>query len=192
MLNKLNMLKALGALCLAVTGAQAARADTWTVVPDESEIRFVGTQTGSMFEGTFKDFSVQVTYDAANPQNARVHASIDTGSAKTGDTQRDEALPGKDWFFASMFPTAIFETEGFKKTGPDNFTTNGSLEIKGVKQELALPFTLTIEGDRATMTSELSLNRQDYNVGAGPWAEGKWVGLDVKVMITIVAERDKS
>lgn len=169
-----------------------AYADGWTVVAEESEIRFTGNQTGNPFEGRFETFTVQIDYDVGQPEKAFVRAVIDTGSAKTGDTQRDEAMPGKDWFFASMFPSATFTANGFAAHGDNQFSTNGTLEIKGVQKNLEMPFSLSIDGNRATMTSTVSLNRQDFGVGVGPWAEGKWVGLDVEVAIKLVAVRKGS
>ena len=177
-------------LFIALTlGPGAASADSWTLVPNESEIRFKGKQTGNSFEGVFEAFSVEINYDPTQPENAYVRANIETGSAKTGDTQRDEALPGKDWFFSSMFPVATFEAQGFTPIGGNGFSTDGRLMIKGVEKDLTLPFTLTLDNTRAVMSAEVPLNRNDFTVGAGPWAEGKWVGLDVTVSINITAER---
>lgn len=166
-----------------------ASAADWAVVGQESSVTFEGTQTGTAFEGQFETFSARIHYDPSAPEEATVLATIDVGSARTGDTQRDEALPGKDWFFAEMFPEATYRATGFRDLGDGRFETDGTLTIRDVSLPVTLPFSLTIDGARANMSAELTLNRRAFGVGGGPWSEGKWVGLEVDVKITIVAER---
>lgn len=192
MTSKLHFPRFLTLFAMTLLWSGTVLADSWTLVPEESEIRFRGNQTGNPFEGIFETFTVQIQYDPDQPAAAYVHAAIDTGSAKTGDTQRDEALPGKDWFFSSMFPSATFEANGFTPTGSGQFSTSGTLNIKGIEKDFTLPFTLSIDGSRAVMNADVPLNRQDFDIGAGPWTEGKWVGLDVIVSIKITAIRERS
>ncbi len=174
-------------LLLAATPAVAA--DGWALVPRESSISFTGTQTGEPFSGVFNRFDADISYDPANPADAHVRAEIDLASVSTGDAQRDTALPTEDWFFVSSFPQAAFEAVGFQAFGENRFTTAGELSLRGLKKPIALPFELKIEGNRATMIATVTLNRADFGVGSGPWADGKWVGLDVAVILNIVAER---
>lgn len=165
-------------------------ANSWVITPEDSRISFTGTQTGNLFEGHFKTFDADIRFNPGAPDQAYVRAVIDMASAITGDTQRDEALPGKDWFFVSMFPQAVFEARGFIPLGGERFQASGMLSLKGVERPVTLPFTLHIKGDTAKMTSELSLLRSDFGVGGGPWAEGKWVGLEVSVSISLMATRE--
>lgn len=174
-----------------VAGSFSVHAETpsWTVVKDQSFISFAGTQTGNPFEGRFETFEVDIQFDPNEPASAQVSASIDSGSALTGDTQRDEALPGKDWFNIVEFPSISFRASGFQKIGPNDFITDGVLTVLGVDHSLSLPFQLTIEGTQARMEADITLDRQILGIGKGPWAEGKWVGLDVNVKIRIQATR---
>ena len=165
-------------------------ADSWAIRPGESRVAFTGTQTGDPFEGHFKTFDAEITFDPGAPDRAYVRAVIDTASAITGDSQRDEALPGKDWFFVSMFPQAVFEAHGFTPLGGERYQASGTLSLKGVERPVTLPFALQIGGDTAKMTSEFSLLRSDFGVGGGAWAEGKWVGLEVNVSISLTATRN--
>ena len=182
-------IKLLWFLCLAGASIPVL-ADSWVIKPEESRISFTGTQTGDLFEGHFETFDVDIMFDPDAPDQAYVRAVVDTASAITGDTQRDEALPGKDWFFVSMFPQAVFEARGFIPLGGKRFQASGMLSLKGVERPVTLPFKLHIKGDTAKMTSELSLLRSDFGVGVGPWAEGKWVGLEVNVSVSLTAMRE--
>jgi polyisoprenoid-binding protein YceI len=167
----------------------SAIATDWRIITEESSVEFSGTQTGVAFSGKFTRFGADISFVPADPASAHVKAEIDLASATTGDTQRDTALPQEDWFFVSAFPKATFEATGFQPQGDNRYSTVGTLTLKGITKTVPLSFTLTFNGGRALMQASLTLNRADFSVGAGPWAEGKWVGLNVDVSLNIVAER---
>ena len=177
-------------LLLAATllAAPPALAAEWTLQPAASTLGFSGTQTGAAFTGTFTQWNAAITYDPAHPEAAHVKITIQTASAHTGDTQRDTALPGTDWFSAKAFPQAVFDATGFTSAGGDKFTTTGTLTIRGVSKKLTLPFTLDLSGKTATATGSLTLTRTDYGVGQGSWSSGDWVGLQAGVNFTLVAQ----
>jgi len=176
-------------LALALLAAPAAAlAAQWTLQPAASTLGFSGTQTGAAFTGTFTQWGAAISYDPSHPEVAHVTITIQTGSAHTGDTQRDTALPGTDWFSAQAFPQAVFDATGFTPAGGDKFTTTGTLTIRGVSKKLTLPFTLDVSGKTATAKGSISLTRTDYGVGQGSWSSGDWVGLNVGVNFTLVAQ----
>jgi polyisoprenoid-binding protein YceI len=174
---------------LLLLSASPCLAATWTVDPSASKLGFVGTQTDQPFSGTFRKWSGTIDYDPAKPEAAHVAIAIDTGSATTADTQRDEALPGDDWFAAAKFPTATFEATGFTPKGDDKFETTGKLTIRGVSKDVALPFTLTLNGDTAHAQGEAKLVRTAFGVGQGAWATDQYVALDVAVSVDLTAKK---
>lgn len=173
-------------LALAATPVFAA---TWTVDPAKSTLGFAGTQTGEGFSGTFKQWGGTIDFDPAKPEAAHVAITIDTGSAKTGDPQRDEAMPGEDWFDAGKFPKATFEATGFTPKGGDRFETAGKLTIRGVTKDVTLPFTLKIDGDAAHAQGKAALVRTTWGVGQGNWASDQYVGFGVDVTVDLTAKR---
>jgi polyisoprenoid-binding protein YceI len=62
------------------------------------------------------------------------------------------------------------------------------LTLRGVEKPLVLPFDLTITGDTAKMTGEVTLDRRDFGIGASYEDEGT-VGFAVGVKITLTAQR---
>lgn len=161
---------------------------TWTIDKSASRIEFTGSQTGKDFTGSFSSFDVAIAFDSGNLGASRIKATIETASASTGDRQRDDALPSSDWFSSASFPTAVFESSDIRAAG-SGFEARGRLTIRGVAKDVALPFSLKIEGDRATADGSVSLIRTDFGVGQGEFAGGEWVGLDVKVTLHIEATR---
>lgn len=177
-------------LCLALLVSAPSNAMPWKVDTNASQLKFDGVQTDNPFSGTFERYSVDINYDPSNPKAANLTVKIDLSSAKTGDPQRDTALPQPDWFDVSSFAAATFTTEGFEPIGQDQFQTTGILSLKGVERELTLTFTLNTTDKKAVAKGSFSLNRSEFGVGVGPWAEGKWVALDVGVHFEITAHPD--
>jgi polyisoprenoid-binding protein YceI len=167
--------------------ASPALAGTWTVDAAKSRIGFTGTQTGSKFTGSFGKFTATIDFDPAKPDAAHVAVDIETASAKTGDVQRDEAMPQPDWFDATKFPTAHFEATGFTPKGGDKYETTGKLTIRGMTQDVVLPFTLDINGGIAHAVGHADLIRTKFGVGQGTWADAQWVALEVGVDIDLAA-----
>ena len=195
------------ALCLAACGGEAApeasaaaagegasitafaEAGQWRVRKSQSYVRFKGVQNGEGFTGDFGDFDAAIVFDPNDLENASIRARIGLASATTGDRQRDDALKGADWFAAKDYPAAEFASDDIKATGEGIYEAQGALTIRDVSRDIALPFVLSIEGDRAEATAEITLVRSDFGVGRGEFAGGKWVDLEVGVEIGIIAIR---
>ena len=161
----------------------------WTLVPSESHIKFTATQTSDEFTGEFKDFDVTINFEFGKIDEAFVTAIIDMSSFEAGDSERNGALPTKDWFYVKQFPEAVFTSDAFSEIGEGNYEADGILTIRGVSKPLTLPFFLNIKEGDAVMTGSASLNRGDYKIGQGAWATDEWVSLDVKVDVKVTATR---
>ena len=168
-------------------GVQAAGA--WVVDPAHSHLGFSGTQLGAPFKGEFHTYDAVIAFDPAHPENAHVTVGIDMASARTGDTQRDTALPQADWFDTARFPKATFEATGFHPKGNGAWEAPGTLSIRGVRQEVVLPFTLSLDGATAHAKGRLELTRTSFGVGQGTWSSGQWVALEVGVDLDLIATR---
>ena len=159
----------------------------WVVDKNVSVLSFTGTQTGKSFSGEFSDFEAMIILDPDNLDAASITVTVQTGSAKTGDRQRDSALPGKDWFNEKSFPSAVFEATNVIKAPDDSFVARGTLSLRGVSKEIDLPFSLQIEDGTAFAEGSVQLIRSDFGVGQGEFSSGKWVGLEVDVSFMIKA-----
>jgi polyisoprenoid-binding protein YceI len=63
----------------------------------------------------------------------------------------------------------------------------GDLTIRGKTMPVVIPFTLDIENKTAHMKGEVSLNRTNFGIGQGQWADESTVKHDVKVIIDLKA-----
>jgi len=162
----------------------------WVMRPNESSIVFNGKQTGDDFSGEFKSFTADILFVPTSLKVSNINAVIDMSSFDAGNKDRNDALPGKDWFSVKEFPQAVFNAHEFTAIDEDSFEAKGELTLRGVSLPVTLPFDLDIsDAGVATMTGSLTLDRSDYGVGQGAWAKGEWVDLNVGVDIKIVADK---
>jgi polyisoprenoid-binding protein YceI len=173
----------------AIAGAAFAAPPAWTVNKAASRINFVSAFEGGGFVGQFDRWDAQIAFDAKDLANSKAVVTVQTGSAKTGDGDRDEALPSNDWFAASKFPTAVFTSTGFKSVGGDNYQVSGNLSLKGVSKPVVLPFTLKVAGKAATADGVVNIDRSLFGVGLGQFKTGESVPLSVQVKVHVVATR---
>lgn len=82
-----------------------------------STLGFTGTFQGEAFKGRFGDFQAKISYDPADLASASFDVTVHLASANTGDTDRDESLPGSDFFNITKFPTAHFVTTASARKG---------------------------------------------------------------------------
>jgi len=176
----------LGLLAALQVAALPAAAE-WAVDPGKSAIRFSGVQVGVPFTGRFERFKAAADFDPAKPEAGHALVLIDLASARTGDVQRDQALPQKDWFDVKTAGEARFEATRFVDKGQGDYAAIGTLTIRGTSRPVTLPFHLTLDGGTAHATGRVGLVRTEFGVGQGAWASGQGVALDVGVEVDIVA-----
>jgi polyisoprenoid-binding protein YceI len=175
-------------IATAAVPAYAAPAPNW-IVDAGSKVGFVASMNGQAINGSFRRFNAKIAFDPKNLPGSTVVATIDVGSALTGDQTRDEALPTADWFSAKLFPQASFKSTGFKALGGNRYAANGILTIRGKSRPVALPFQIAITGNKAQMRGSLTIDRRWFEVGQGQFAGTDAVAANVRVDIAINAHQ---
>lgn len=177
--------------------AGTALAKPWTVDPAKSSLGFETTFNGAKIEGRFNSWNAEIEFDPANLGAAHAKVTIDLNSAVTGDAARDKALPTASFFdtqgsanlsYAAPGPSgAVFETTLFRDKGNGAYEADGMLSMRGVAKPVTLAFTLTIDGDRALMDGTAILNRLDWGVGQGEYADEEPIATAVNITVHIDA-----
>jgi polyisoprenoid-binding protein YceI len=180
---------ALAAGLMLIAAPAMAAPSVWRVDPAGSKLSFTGQMSGEAFSGVFKRWTAQIAFDPKDLAHSSANVTIETGSAVTGDSDRDEAMPTADWFASQAMPKASFATHAFKELGGGRYQAIGDLTIRGVKKAVVLPFTLAIAGDTAKMTGQVQLNRTDFGIGQGKWKTGDVVAIPVNVNVALTAHR---
>ncbi len=160
----------------------------WTVQKG-STLTFAATWSADTIAGQFTSWTADILFSPDALDRSKLTVSIDMTSAKTGDDQRDASLPSDDFFAAAAHPKAIFTASKFRKTGEGKFVADGTLNLRGVKKPLSLPFSLKIDGDTATARGVTTLDRTTFGVGQGEWASTDQIGGKVKVSFQLAAKK---
>jgi cytochrome b561/polyisoprenoid-binding protein YceI len=159
----------------------------WKVAPG-SALNFETSWSGDAVKGRFNTWKADILFGPDALDKSKVTVTIDMTSAKTGDEQRDASLPAGDWFDAAAHPKAVFTATRFEKKGEGAYVAHGTLEMRGVKKPIDLPFKLKIVGDKAQMSGEASLDRTLFGVGQGEFTKTDQVPAKVTVRVQLNAQ----
>ena len=145
----------------------------------------------SNVRGHFAKLSGVILYDAENPENSSVEASIDASSITTGDTQRDGHLKSADFLDVEHFPALTFRSKSIS-TSNDGGKVKGDLTIHGVSREVVLdvedlaPEAKDPWGNfRIGGIAKTKINRKDFGLSWNSALEtgGVLVGDEAKIEI---------
>lgn len=172
-------------LLLALALPCVAGAADYTVQPSGSTLGFSSSFQGSGFDGHFDKWTAAISYDQTKLAASKFDVTVDLSSAKTGDSDRDGALPGPDFFNVAKFPQAHFVTTAFRQQGAQ-VIADGTLTLHGVTKPVSLNVTFKPQGNGATLDVTGTVKRLDFGVGGGQYADTSVIGADVKVTAHLV------
>lgn len=162
-----------------------AFAQDWALDSSKSTVEFEARAFGDPLTGSFERFSADIRLDPDDLASARIDASVDTSSATLSNDRYRSNLSGGDGLAVEAHPEARFVSEDIRATD-DGYEAVGELTIKGASRPLTLPFTLSIDGDRAVAQGAFTIDRSSFGVGSGSWGD---VGPSVTVTLHIEADR---
>ena len=166
--------------CMALAAIQASLAGSWRADPTAGELTFEATQAGARFTGSFERFGADIAFDPAAADACRFDVTIETVSARTGESQRDGLLQGPDFFWTERYPSASYRGSGCRHAGP-GFELDGALTLRGVTRPVKLEFSFAPGPGGGRISGSAILQRLDFGVGQGQWADTEWVGDAVTV-----------
>jgi len=174
----------------------------WSIDPAHSTIGFSVRHFFTPVKGRFSEYEVAFEFDPESPETSSVRVVIDVSSVDTNKDRRDNHLQSTDFFDAESFPSITFESTSIEAQSATQFTVTGDLTIRDVTREVEMPVALLgvqdipedmqeMYGSQvASFEGELTIDRADYDVGSGRWAENTVVGSDVTIQITIEAKHE--
>ncbi|NUU39198.1 YceI family protein [Pseudomonas sp. C2B4] len=165
-------------------GAEAAEyAD---VNPTASTISFTYNQMGSRVYGTFRKFEGVLDFDTRYPEAAHAKLTIDLDSIDAGSEDANAELQKPAWFDTASYPVATFESTRFKDLGNNRYQITGNLTLRGMTREVAVPVMLKSERAIGIFDGELVLERSDFKIGDGEWADSV-VSNEINIRFRVVA-----
>jgi polyisoprenoid-binding protein YceI len=173
----------LAAMLMAASGGAGAQG----VLIDKSEIRFVSKQMGAAVEGRFRKWKANVDFRPKDPAHSRAEFEIELASVDLASEESETELRRASWFDTAKFPVAQFTSSAVKDLGGDRFEISGRLSIKGTTRDVVIPVMLRKDaGGNSVAQGQFTLNRLDYRIGDGQWADTGTVANEVAVRIRMV------
>lgn len=167
--------------------------DEWNIDRAHSNINFTITHFFTPVDGSFEDYSAEISFDPADLENSSIDVTIPVSSINTENQRRDNHLKSEDFFNAGEWPNIHFSSNSIEQTGENQFVAHGELTIRDATREFELPFELLGVMDHpmqdgkkvAGITANTQLNRTDFGVGVGDWAATAVVGDEVDIQLNL-------
>ena len=197
---KIAGLLAVGLATVAATNYQP-KVNGWNVDGAHTAISFSVRHFFTPVNGTFSDYEIDLNFDAENPENTTFAVKVAVASVSTGVEKRDNHLRSADWFETDKYPYMTFKSTSVKRVGVNEFLAVGDLTIKDMTQQVELPITVLgikdiphpmqemLDGVRrvASFEGNSEIDRRDFEVGVGTWAETVIVSHEVAIEIVVEA-----
>jgi polyisoprenoid-binding protein YceI len=165
-------------LSISIGAISGSAQENKPAVPDAYRFDVAHTSIGfsvrhlgiSTVTGRFKEFTGVINYDPSDVSHSSVEFTAKVASVDTGVQGRDDHLRSPDFFEVEKYPEMTFKSTRVESKGKTQFVVHGTLTLKGVTKEIAIPFELLgpIKDQRGNMRlgveANLTLNRQDYGI----------------------------
>lgn len=172
---------------LMLLASASASAATWVNDPEDSTVIFKYSYSGTPYQGEFKNVEAIFELDPQSPGSCRFEVTIPITDIDVGDEETLSYMHDIELFDVDRFPTASFEATQCRLESLNSFVADGMLTIRDQTHPISFPFNLEIEGQRFRLTSEVTVQRLDYGVGLGYFANTSAVPNDVIVEVDVYA-----
>ncbi|MEL6642479.1 MAG: cytochrome b/b6 domain-containing protein [Pseudomonadota bacterium] len=168
----------------AVQAELEAVSSEWVV--QEGTLAITVQQLNQPVTGQFADWTAAIAFDeeARDGVHGQVDVTVSVPSLTLGSVTT-QALAA-DFLNAGTFSTATFS--GPILAADDGYVVDGVLTLVGQEVPLSLPFALEVDGDTATATGTVAIDRRDFGMGA-TYQDEATVGFTVDVSIGVTATR---
>ena len=184
-------------LLLAFDGTAAT--EEWEFDKAHSGVYFDIRHTYATVRGQFEEYSGSIQFNPDNLAVSSVEFVVDTESVNTGIPNRDNHLRSDEFFAVKKYPAMTFKSSAVRQKEGNQYTLEGLLTIKGVTMKIAVP--LTYFGMRenplkkgqqvAGFEARFSINRLDFGVGTGKYAQMGVIGKNVDILIALEALKNE-
>lgn len=167
------------------------QAANWELDPAESVVKFQYSYEGTPYEGQFQNVQATFDIDPTNPGSCNFAVTIQVSDIKVDSAEVLDYLLDLEMFDVDRWPTASFKAEKCSLESLNSFVSEGTLTIRDQTHPVSFPFKLdieTVDGQVAFhMTSEVTIQRLDFGVGQGYWANTATIPNEVIVGIDVYA-----
>ena len=144
--------------------------------------------------GSFSNIQGEIAWDADNPSESTIEATIDVSTIQTQEAARDAHLKSGDFLDAENYPTMTFKSTSIERSGDDELKVTGDLTLHGVTKSVALKVEgPTAEGKdpwgnaRIGASATTKIKRSDFGLtwNAALETGGILIGDDLKIEVDV-------
>ena len=139
-----------------------------------------------LVEGAFPKWQAQVSFDEKDLARSTVKIDIDLLATDTGNADSDKEVQRPRWFDTAKTPRATFASDSIRKAA-SGYEAVGKVTIKGKTRDLIVPFAKTGQA----VQGKFVIQRLQFGVGDGQWADTSQVADEVEVRFNIVLVQEK-
>jgi polyisoprenoid-binding protein YceI len=175
--------------CLLVVASfvpTLATAGNWAIDDARSKIGFQYQAMGAALDGEFPQYKADIQLDPAKPEQARITLDVTTAKTDAGNPDATAEVGSPLFFDSRRYPTARFASSRIQPQGNGRFLVEGKLSVKGITRPAGIPVMLKSEGKNQRLTGTFKLNRLDYKIGEGMWADTSALANEVKVAFSLL------
>ena len=149
-----KQLSLLGSVLLIIAAASTIHAQQWKIA-DGYSVKFDAGE----HSGEFTGLQGTINFDEKNLDASKFDMTIDPATINTGNGMKNTQAKGANWFDVEKYPTIAFTSSTITKTAT-GYLAKGTLNMRGVKKEIAIPFTFI----NNTFASSFPIDRKDFNL----------------------------
>ncbi|TVP48108.1 MAG: YceI family protein [Mongoliibacter sp.] len=135
-----------------------------TIKP-ENPIQFKIKNAGITVDGTISDWMVEVDFDPKKLAQSSIQGTANPVSIETGIKLRDRHLQGREYFDVKKYPEIRLQSKSFKTNGKNTFIGIFELQIRAVKKEVEIPFSVANSEKQRKFKGEFVIDRLDFGLG---------------------------
>lgn len=169
-----------------VASLPAAGQTPWRLVGHQ--VSFEIRNAGLPVRGTFEELDVDIRFDPSEPTSGALSGRIDPASIKTGIAVRDRHLAGRQFFDVRRFPVMEMLSHFIEATDrPGWFQGEFEIAIRDATRRVPVRFRFEDDGDRATLSGTITIDRVEFGVGDGGFLLGDEVTVNVQLEVERVS-----
>ena len=176
-------------VCLAAVlllNANSGAAQAWKIDYDGSRIGFVASYDSIQFEGLFKRWQGNISFDRTTPGSGAIQIDVDMASVNTRSNDRDVGIRSEEWFDVAQFAEATYRASAIRAAGADTFEVDATFSIKGQTHPLVSRFKWQEDEDGARLLGQVKVDRRTFAIGTGDWADDPVIGFGVTITYDLV------
>lgn len=197
-MSRLTRFLTIAAITLLAPAGSAFGAQEYSIDAAHSSVGFSIRHIVSRTTGKFNDFKGTIVYDANNPANSSVNATIAVASIDTDNERRDGHLRSADFFNVEKYPNMTFRSTKVEPKG-NVLNVTGDLTLHGVTKKVVMPVEVLGVGTHpmtkaavAGFEANLVIKRSDF--GVNNWTDAAGIlgdEVNVNILIEAVASSEK-